>query len=398
MKDDTGVEVLDRYRQTQGIDSHPRVIYLTDPSSIGLDLLGMQEGRNAQETAESVAKTMRYAFNAGDIQNSQNIITQSMTIGVAASRYDQHKPGDILRRCRQLEQQYPGAGQLRQQQSPIGWAVVALCGSDGQTGSARALGQVCRALALELKDDPLGIDMTLAARAAEQLYGRPDQKGQAARSDREILQRTNASVNKVNQFLAIEHMFTPRRSTVTWKWILDHPGDYHIVLAPHNGHSLPELMDKILGSWLMYRFWNTVFAHCKDWLTLGKHTMLVCDELSLLANGSDDVLKNLREQGRSFGLILVFATQYPTQLSDTLLDSFLGYTTFISYNTSIPRIATLTAARLTDNEGLDGWTGGAVTNLPKYHAAVRTRNMEQIQPAFIVSVKDFDDGYRPGDK
>lgn len=54
----------------------------------------MQEGRNAQETAESVAKTMRYAFNAGDIQNdSQNIITQSMTIGVAASRYDQHKPG-----------------------------------------------------------------------------------------------------------------------------------------------------------------------------------------------------------------------------------------------------------------------------------------------------------------
>lgn len=76
----------------------------------------------------------------------------------------------------------------------------------------------------------------------------------------------------------------------------------------------------------------------------------------------------------------------------------LGYTTFISYNTSIPRIATLTAARLTDNEGLDGWTGGAVTNLPKYHAAVRTRNMEQIQPAFIVSVKDFDDGYRPGDK
>ena len=400
MKDDTGVEVLDRYRQTQGIDSHPRVIYLTDPSSIGLDLLGMQEGRNAQETAESVAKTMRYAFNAGDIQNDlpkHHHPIHDHRRGRKPIRPTQARGHP--RRCRQLEQQYPGAGQLRQQQSPIGWAVVALCGSDGQTGSARALGQVCRALALELKDDPLGTDMTLAARAAEQLYGRPDQEGAGgAKRCGEILQRTNASVNKVNQFLAIEHMFTPRRSTVTWKWILDHPGDYHIVLAPHNGHSLPELMDKILGSWLMYRFWNTVFAHCKDWLTLGKHTMLVCDELSLLANGSDDVLKNLREQGRSFGLILVFATQYPTQLSDTLLDSFLGYTTFISYNTSIPRIATLTAARLTDNEGLDGWTGGAVTNLPKYHAAVRTRNMEQIQPAFIVSVKDFDDGYRPGDK
>ena len=189
-------------------------------------------------------------------------------------------------------------------------------------------------------------------------------------------------------------MFTPRRSTVTWEWILDHPGDYHIVLAPHNGHALPELMDKILGSWILYRFWNTVFAHCKDWAVAGKHTMLVCDELSLLSNGSDDVLQNLREQGRSFGLILVFATQYPTQLSDVLLDSFLGYTTFISYNTAIPRIASLTAARLTDNEGMDGWTSGAVANLPKYHAAVRTRDAEQIQPAFIVKVKDFDVKYR----
>lgn len=396
MKDDTGVELLDAYKKDQGITDKSRVIYLTDPSSVGLDMLGMHENRNAKETAESVAKTMRYSFNPGDIQNdSQNIITQAMTIGVAASRYDQRHPGDILRRCHQLEKQYPGSEQLQQQRSPIGWAVVALCGSDGQAGSARALGQVCRALALEMKDDnPLRMDLVYASRAAEQLYGRPDQKGQAARSDREILQRTNASVNKVNQFLAIDHMFTPRRSTVTWEWILDHPGDYHIVLAPHNGHALPELMDKILGSWILYRFWNTVFAHCKDWAVAGKHTMLVCDELSLLSNGSDDVLQNLREQGRSFGLILVFATQYPTQLSDVLLDSFLGYTTFISYNTAIPRIASLTAARLTDNEGMDGWTSGAVANLPKYHAAVRTRDAEQIQPAFIVKVKDFDVKYR----
>ena len=71
---------------------------------------------------------------------------------------------------------------------------------------------------------------------------------------------------------------------------MDHPGDYHIVLAPHNA-PLAELMDKILGSWLIYRFWNTVFAHCRDWLTL-MNTMLVCDEASLLANRSrTDVLK-----------------------------------------------------------------------------------------------------------
>ena len=56
----------------------------------------------------------------------------------------------------------------------------------------------------------------------------------------------------------------------------------------------------------------------------------------------------LREQGRSFGLLLVFATQYPTQLSDAMLDSFIGYSTFITYNTTIPRIADMTAKRLTN--------------------------------------------------
>ena len=407
MKDDTGVEVLERYRKSHGITSPQRVIYLADPNSVCLDMLGMKDGNNAMETAASVAKTMRYAFDDGDILNdSQNIITQALTIGVAVDRYVQeerkHNPdsangdweSEIVKRCHQLEQSYPGAEQLRMQSSPIGWAVVALCGSDGQAGSAKALGHVCRALAMELKSGYLYGEMTYAARAAEQLYGRPDAAGHTVRSDRDILAKTNASLNKVNQFLPIEHMFTARRGRVTWTNILDHAGDYHIVLAPHNGHSLPERMDKILGGWLMYRFWNTVFAHCKDWNSEGRWTMLVCDELSLLANGNDGIMPMLREQGRSFGLILVFATQYPTQLSEAMLDSFIGYATFITYNTTIPRIAELTAKRLTDNEGEDGWRSGAVMNLPKFAAAVRTRTQEQLQPTFLVHVKDFDKGYR----
>lgn len=410
MKDDTGVNVLGRYRRKHGINSKQHVIYLSDPDSVCLDMLGMLDGNNAVDTAASVAKTMRYSFEAGDILNdSQNIITQALAIGVAVDRYIRaergHNPqskiagweSEIVKRCHQLEQSYPGAGQLRMQLSPIGWAVVALCGSDGQAGSAKALGHVCRALSMELKEGRMFEEMTYAARAAEQLYGRPDAAGHTVRSDRDILAKTNASLNKVNQFLPIEHMFTARRGRVTWTNILDEPSDYHIVLAPHNGYALPERMDKILGGWLMYRFWNTVFTHCKDWDKAGKWTMLVCDELSLLANGNDDIMPALREQGRSFGLLLVFATQYPTQLSDAMLDSFIGYSTFITYNTTIPRIADMTAKRLTNNDGEDGWRSGAVMNLPRYAAAVRTRTREQLQPTFLVHVNDFDNGYRNED-
>ena len=122
MKDDTGVNVLERYRKRHGFTSPQRVVYLADPNSVCLDMLGMKDGNNAMETAASVAKTMRYSFDDGDILNdSQNIITQALTIGVAVDRYVQeerkHNPesankdweSEIVKRCHQLEQSYPGA-------------------------------------------------------------------------------------------------------------------------------------------------------------------------------------------------------------------------------------------------------------------------------------------------
>ncbi|MBT1162146.1 type IV secretory system conjugative DNA transfer family protein [Bifidobacterium sp. SO1] len=392
MKDDTGVGNLAEYRSEHGITTPQRVIYVADPSSRGIDMLGIRDGKNAKDTAVSIAATMQYSFEQGDILNdSLNIITQAMTIGVTATRFSFKHPGVIVDRCHQLEQQFFGAGQLKEQQSPIGWATVALCGSDGQIGSARALGQVLRALALEYAGTEFEEDLTLSSQAAEQLYGRPDQNGRAARSDRDILQRTNASLNKVNQFLPIEHVFTLKRANATWAKILNNPGDYHIVLSEHDGHSLPERMDKILGAWLLYRLWNTIAANCKGWLNEGKHTMLICDELSMLANGNDDILQKMREQGRSFGLMLVFATQYPKQLSPILLDSFMGYSTFISYSTMNNEIAQLVANRLTDAAGEDGWTPAAIMNLPKYTAAVRSRTQDQLQPSFLVKIHNFDD-------
>ena len=127
----------------------------TLPASVSICSECRKEG--TQETAESVAQNHEDTHSiAGDIQNdSQNIITAIHDHRRGRKPIRPTQAGDILRRCRQLEQQYPGAGQLRQQQSPISWAVVALLmGRMGQTGSARR-GQVCRALALELKDDPL---------------------------------------------------------------------------------------------------------------------------------------------------------------------------------------------------------------------------------------------------
>lgn len=386
MKDDGGVRVLQSYGERHGLRKG-NVTYLSDPGKATIDLLGMLDGKDARATAVTIARTMQYSFEKGDIMNdSLDVITSAMTIGVACDRYMRDGLGDIAEKARRLESKYPGAEQISNQKSPVGWAVVALAAGDGQTGSARALGHVCRSLALETKSP----DMVLAAKAAEQLYGRPDSRGHVPISDQRLLDMTKASRNKVRQLLDCEHVFTGRRGRISWASILRHPGDYHIVLTPHDGHKLPEGMTKILGAWLLYGLWNTITDMCQGWQARGKHTMIVCDELSMLANSDDLILSSIREQGRAFGVIPVFATQYPRLLSDRLLDSFMGYVTFVTFNTSNDEVAKTFAARLTDNDGEDGWTGGVVKNLPRYTAAVRTRTQEQIQPSFLVKTVNFD--------
>lgn len=395
MKDDAGVNAMRAFRQhhwPNQNNKHGNVSYLADPRYACIDLLGMLDGKDARATGQAIAASMQASFNKGDIMNdSLDVITSGMTIAVAVSRYEQTNPGDIVRRVHDLEARYPGAGSLVQQQSPVGWCLVALSGAEGQTGAARALGQVVRGLSVENADNT---DLAQAARAAEQLYGRPDAKGHTTVSETQLKNNTKASVNKVRQLTDVEHVFTPRRARLTWRQVLQHPGDYHFVLAPHEGHRIPTPMDRVLGAWMLHQLCATIMTECQGWDAQGKHTMIVCDELSMLSAADDSSLAHIKDQMRSFGVIAVFATQYPEQLSDMLLRSFMGYATLIAFKTPDPTTAMQIAARLSDEEGEDGWNTGAVMNLMQYQCAVRTQGAAkgrpiQLQPTFLVSAHDF---------
>ena len=154
-------------------------------------------------------------------------------------------------------------------------------------------------------------------------------------------------------------------------------------------------MDGILGAWMLHRLCDTIMTQCQGWEAAGKHTMIVCDELSMLSSADDSSLAHIKDQMRSFGVIAVFATQYPEQLSDLLLRSFMGYATFIAFKTPDTATAQQIAARLSDEEGADGWNTGAVMNLVQYQCAVRTQGAlpgrpTQLQPTFLVNAHNFD--------
>ena len=388
MKDDEGVAVMRRYEEAHGL-AGTKVAYLADPSSVGLDFLGISAGLGARDTAVDAARNMQYSFDDGDIRgNSLEVLTRALTIGVACERHRGRVRGgaeEIVERVRGLERVYHGAAKAGVPASAIGWALMAVGARSGGTGSARALGQVCAALSSETGDG----DWVDAAEAAESLYGRP-KAGSATGttvSDHDFTMNVNSSMNKLTQLAADEHVFTARRARITWDWILRHPGNYHIVAAPHDGHRLSERMDRILGAWMLRSLWTAISTRCQGWRDLGRHTMILCDEASLWATADARIPAGLREQGRSLGVIPVQATQYPGQLPQELLTSITGYSTFAAFSIPDPDMADLVARRFGSSAG---WTGETVSNLPKHQAAVRTRTDEQAQPAFTVRVHDFD--------
>lgn len=405
MKDADGAILMDRYRAAHPTATPSTTMILADRHTPCIDLLGMKDGLDTSQTAANAAAAMQFSFEDGDIRGaSLEVLKNALTIGIAVQRFmeayiTEHGAGGkhpVRDRMRELEPRYNGAGKAGHQATAMGWTFTALCGSAGQVGSARALGQVVRSLALEHPDNT---DLKQAASAAEQLYGRLDDKVTAS-SDNRIIQNTQAVRNKIDRFMQCEHVFNRHRATLTWADVLREPSDWHVVLCDmkdRNGitQALPGGMQGILGKWLMYRLWNTVTTECQGWQAAGKHTMFVCDEMSLLATVDDTILSAMKDQGRSFGWIPVVATQYPEQLAPRLLTSVFGYSTFITFDNTDANMAARTALQLTSSkDGEDGWTAAAVQGLSAHHIALRTRDEEQLQPACIVKVTDFDRDYR----
>lgn len=395
MKDSTGLTVYDAYKRKNGLRGASRLVDLPNPRSAQIDLIGYWSGNDALSVGVTAASMMRASFEDGDIRGqSFDSLKQAFVIGVACQRYEEHNPGVLLRLI-QAARRFPGSELTVQPATVLEWAYLALLGGRGGVSSSRALGLALRTIIMNVRRDTanrLQQDMVEAADAALALYGGSGAKNDTPkRADRDIQQLAQAPRNKLNQLLDVGWLFDTRRARATWSMVLDQPADYMIIAAPHDGLKLPDGIDRVIGSWLLQSLYQTINSRCDGWQAKGKHTAIVCDEVSLLAAGSPRSLVSLREQGRGFGVIPVFATQYPDQLPDVFRQSMLGYGTLCAYSTRDKTTARLLADKLSDtDDGSDGWTSGVVVNLPQYTMAVRTGTVEQLQPAFIIRTDNFD--------
>ncbi|WP_412903422.1 hypothetical protein [Aeromicrobium sp. 179-A 4D2 NHS] len=256
----------------------------------------------------------------------------------------------------------------------------------------RQLGPIRDALNAGQYTDPAG------RAAAENYVVYATQYIESATALRDISERTEsqfrsyveAAANKSFQLLesAGGSWFSDARPKMSWRDILvSHQTVIVNTGASENGDAVPERLSQQISSMLLFTLKEAIARHCVEWDAQGKSVSIFSDELSLLAGHSSEVLRWVRDQGRSFGVRPFFATQRPEQLPSDVRSVFLNFVNLISF-VQDERYTSEEIAAAIETDG--DWTRDMIQHLPPYTAAIRAQFDKKRQQAYSARIADFE--------
>lgn len=331
---------------------------LADPASAAIDLVG--SGGSAAERAGVLVSAMVYAFGENAIAHrSQNTLRQVFTLALL------------------LTEQDATAAEMPATSSFMELADALLLSRGEPIGKrlyASALDR-CTAMPHGREREELHEALT----RIEPLYG----TGVTPSNRRSLCE---APQSKVATLLAAPSWWSPARGRVDFETILTR---HWAVLvntgAPMNGGALvDDAAGNAIAAMMMFSLRRAIAAKCSGWRERGLSVSIFSDELSLLAGTSGDVFSWLRNQGRSFGVRQVLATQYPEQLRPEVKVAVMGAGTVIWFQQNEPSVIAGAVADLTK----DGspWLDSDLVTIEPYHAIVRATVGQRPQPAAAVRI------------
>lgn len=163
--------------------------------------------------------------------------------------------------------------------------------------------------------------------------------------------------------------------------------------ASRDNLRLPAAVGNALSGMLLYSLKEAIQDVCAGWEEQGRYVAIICDELARVATNSPEVIEWTRMQGRSFGVIPIYATQEPDQLPDAVRRTMFSLSTVISYAQENSDVATQIAKDFTGgaSEGFEVVHPKEVMDLPRYMTLVRTVLEQQRQNVFTAKVHPFED-------
>ncbi|MDN5686201.1 MAG: hypothetical protein L0G94_05870 [Brachybacterium sp.] len=156
---------------------------------------------------------------------------------------------------------------------------------------------------------------------------------------------------------------------------------------------LPAAVGDALSGMLLYSLREAVQDVCAGWEDQGRYVAIISDELSRVAKNSPDVIEWTRMQGRSFGVIPIFATQEPEQLPEDVRRTMFSLSTVISYAQENSDVAAQIAKDFTGGatEGFEVVHTKEVMDLARYMTLVRTVVDQQRLNVFTAKIHPFED-------
>lgn len=341
------------------------VIDAADPSTPAIDMFAVP-GDNGMKSSFFV-NAMRYTFGKEAIgDRSFETLTGVFTAALAIDQALLDSMEDRDERA------------IQSGRSPIYYAYLLLGGRGDAIGVE--LAAAIKSFAVKMRERGTAhAVMEQAYEAIASLY-----EGRTESARRPFLE---APRNKVSAMLDLESWWSPARRKVTWSQVLE--GHRSIVIntgSSPTGAVLEENQNQMISSMLMFSLKNAMVRHCSGWLELGRSVTVFADELSLLAGTSPEIIGWIRDQGRSYGIRAILATQRPEQLGAALRNNFLTYTTLISF----AQTDVTTAGEVASNVGAGEWTADDIQYLEPYHVVVRTSVDQRRQSAFIVKLPNFE--------
>ncbi len=338
-----------------------------DRRSLRVDLAGvspfMVDILNVPGTAEQRARTavnaIKYSFSDGSImERSFRTLSQVMAAGFAVTP------------------ELAAAGEAEAGRSAFYYANI-LLGGRGDEAGVKLAGAI-RSEAVRT-NAPESTDLGWAAASLAELY--------EGKTPSQRAQFTDAPRSKVGSLLSAESYWS-RPKRITWDTILQQ----HVSIiinagVTSTGEQMDDELSRQMQSMLMYTLYDAIKRNCSGWYEQHRAVTIFADELKLLAGSSSDVIEWIREQGRSFGVRAVFATQNPEQLSDAVRNSVLGFGTVYAFAQNNPDVIRRLLADL--NIATDDWTGADIANLPPFEVIVRATVGRQRQLPFTAKVHNF---------
>lgn len=330
------------------------LVEVGDPSTPAIDMLDFPG--SASERADSIVSMMVYAFGPTDIGfRSQDTLRRVLAASLLLGRSDAAAVG------------MPADASL--------WDFAdVLLGNSGDDAGVN----LNRQLTVRASEDGASEELREVAVQMSPIYG----SGMTAAARRSLLE---APRSKVSLMRKAGSWWSPSRPKISWRSVLE---NHEVVIinagVSTSGVLVDDVLTEHLSAMLLYSLQHAVKRTCSGWLDQQRAVTIYADELSLLARFGRDVIVWLRNQGRSFGVRPVFATQYPNQLHPDVREAVTGFGTVFWFGQDEPSIVATAVADVSADGSV--WTNGDVVGLEPHHAILRATVGKRRQPAVPVKI------------